>query len=82
MYVIVMKRRAPNVMKQQGAGLEPSTFEPEVRRAIDWAAKASSCANTTPSFQRAQTQGRYSIVASVVLSTHALLHGTGLKDSR
>ena len=30
-------------MKQQGAGLEPSTFEPEVWRAIDCAAKACSC---------------------------------------
>ena len=30
-------------MKQQGAGLEPSTFVPEVRRAIDCAAKACSC---------------------------------------
>ena len=32
-----------NVMKQQGAGHVPSTFEPEVRRAIDCAAKACSC---------------------------------------
>ena len=31
-----------NVMKQQGAGLEPLTFEPEVRHAIDCAAKACS----------------------------------------
>ena len=30
-------------MTQQGAGLEPSTFKPEVRRAIDCAAKACSC---------------------------------------
>ena len=32
-----------NVMKQQGAGLEPSTFQPEVWRAIDCPAKACSC---------------------------------------
>jgi hypothetical protein len=30
-------------MRQQGAGLEPSTFEPEARSAIDCAAKACSC---------------------------------------
>ena len=30
-------------MKQQGAGLEPSTFLPEVQHAVDCAAKACLC---------------------------------------
>uniref|UniRef100_A0A8C7H9D9 NADH dehydrogenase [ubiquinone] 1 beta subcomplex subunit 11, mitochondrial n=1 Tax=Oncorhynchus kisutch TaxID=8019 RepID=A0A8C7H9D9_ONCKI len=44
-------------MKQQGAGLEPSTFEPEVRRAIECAAKASSFRQSR--FPHVYTQGRY-----------------------